>query len=166
MRLAEKILRNGNKFVVEGRLTRIGNQAPYFSLTYSEYEGGRMVAGGTNHKEILKHFPRFANLAALHLSDIDGTPMHTLENGCYHLGLGKFSELNYDFAKKHFRCTDAEFTQLLHDIEQVRSDTTLPNYPKDGNLAEARATVAAFVEKMRPIWQSEARAVIAYYELK
>ena len=48
-----------------------GNSAPYFSLT-SETRS----SSGCNHETILQHYPEFADLAALHLSDIDGVPSH------------------------------------------------------------------------------------------
>lgn len=65
-----------------------GNRAPYFSLTYWAHQKGRKNSrecGGAGHKTILRYWPEFADLAALHLSDIDGVPMHAGGNGWYYL---------------------------------------------------------------------------------
>lgn len=74
---------------VEGGLEYIrGNSAPYFSLTATIHRKGfpnQCWSGGCQHDIILKHYPRFANLAALHLSDIDGKPMHAEANSWYNL---------------------------------------------------------------------------------
>lgn len=62
-----------------------GNKAPYFGVTATLYENGRDAAGGCMHEDVLRHFPDLADLVALHLSDIDGAPMHDVANGFYHL---------------------------------------------------------------------------------
>lgn len=89
--LARKTLPEGNSyhtrgkpidFYVLGGLHMIrGNAKPYFSLTYS-----CAGSGGAGHEAIAEEFgDRFADLAALHLSDIDGFPMHGAANGFYWL---------------------------------------------------------------------------------
>lgn len=61
-----------------------GNSKPYFSITADIRENGRDYMGGCCHGEIAKRFPdRFTDLIALHLSDIDGAPMHAEGNGWY-----------------------------------------------------------------------------------
>lgn len=65
-----------------------GNKQPHFSLTYWEHRKGRPdcdESGGAGHNHILRFHPRFADLAAMHLSDLDGAPMHAEANGWYHL---------------------------------------------------------------------------------
>jgi hypothetical protein len=74
--------------VVGGLHYMRGNRKPYFSLTYDSHRAGhpnQCQSGSAGHDEILKWFPRFADLAKLHLSDIDGVPMHAEENGWYNL---------------------------------------------------------------------------------
>jgi hypothetical protein len=78
------------RIVVNGGLHYIrGNSAPYFSLTYSQdrQERGawRDDSGGAGHDIILKFYPELADLAALHLSDINGAPVHDAGNGWYWL---------------------------------------------------------------------------------
>lgn len=73
----------------EGGLRFIsGNRKPYFSLTKTEHRAGfpnQCQSFGCDHEAILKHWPKFADLAALHSSDIDGVPMHAEANGWYDL---------------------------------------------------------------------------------
>lgn len=80
------------KITVHGGLSmHKGNRAPYFSITgdidVKTVNGGwKEESGGCIHGEIRKHFPeKFDDLIALHLSDIDGLPMHAVENGWYWL---------------------------------------------------------------------------------
>jgi len=69
-----------------------GNAAPYFSITGDidrhHSHGGPWsdYGGGCVHDEIERQFPgRFSDLIAMHLSDINGTPMHFDGNGWYSL---------------------------------------------------------------------------------
>lgn len=71
------------KLIAYGGLHHIkGNRAPYFSLTGAEYEktrhgiGWQEASGGCIHEALLEQWPDLAPLAALHLSDIDGTPAY------------------------------------------------------------------------------------------
>ena len=67
----------------------------YFSITgaiydkreISEYSDG-MTAGGCIHYEITKKFPSLLPFVCLHLSDLNGVPMHGIENSLYHLKNG------------------------------------------------------------------------------
>lgn len=74
---------------VEGGLCYLkGNPLPYFSLTCWKHRKGhpdQCQSGGADHETILKYYPQFADLAALHLSDINGVPMHAEANGWYQL---------------------------------------------------------------------------------
>lgn len=65
-----------------------GNAKPYFSLTCWYHRYGNSLqceGGGADHDTILEHFPELYDLAALHLADIDGVPMHAEANGWYWL---------------------------------------------------------------------------------
>lgn len=85
---------NGKKFRITVHLGLRyirGNSAPYFSITadIDRKDGnGKWVEDscGCLHDEIAKHFPgQFDDLIALHLSDINGVPMHAEANGWYWL---------------------------------------------------------------------------------
>ena len=62
-----------------------GNKSPYFVLQCWYKRGDNDEGGGANHELILRYYPELADLAALHLSSIDGEPMHAEANGWYHL---------------------------------------------------------------------------------
>lgn len=72
-----------------GGLHKIGEQAPYFSITLAAHRKGFPNArwqGGANHEAIRELFgDRFDDLIALHLASQDGTPMHAVGNGAYDL---------------------------------------------------------------------------------
>lgn len=182
-------------FRVEGGLHMIrGNRAPYFTLTYTQHRKGfpdQCYSGGAGHREILRHFPRFADLAALHLADIDGVPMRAEANGWYQLagalgGAGeRFHGGNSD--RQHWKpdgtfdgyrhSTPAECLQAFADhcripIEDAASiraqvhaaavDVARDVFP---DWKYARTVWAALCEAMRPRWKAEAEAAIAAHHL-
>jgi hypothetical protein len=74
--------------VVGGLHHIASNHAPYFTLTVDTHRKGhpnQCQSGGCDRATILKYYPKFADLAALHLSDIDGVPMYAESNGWYDL---------------------------------------------------------------------------------
>src|SRR3954463_11868240 len=82
-----------------------GNKLPYFAITSESHRHGhpnQVWSGGCQHDLILAHFPKFADLVALHLSDMNGQPGHAEGNGWY--WLSGFA----DFANgERFRPTDS-----------------------------------------------------------
>ncbi len=163
--LATKRLANGNRFKVVGGLHYIkGNSAPYFSLTYEETTArGRFEACGAGHAEILQRFPRFADLAALHLSDIDGAPMHALENGYYHLGGTHWCGPDLDAVARHFRITTEQAERLGKRIFANHWSPTVGNLGKGNDLPKAR--LARFIREQSPRWKAEADACVANHGL-
>lgn len=59
-----------------------GNQAPYFSVT-QEAPGQAKESCGAALEEIAAAWPHLKPLCDLHLSDINGVPMHAEANGWY-----------------------------------------------------------------------------------
>jgi hypothetical protein len=164
-------------FIVEGGLHYLrGNAAPHFSLTYTQHRRGfpnQCYSGGAGHDEILRLFPRFADLAALHLSDIDGVPMHAEANGWYWLAgaLGGAGERfhggnngqpNVDpletFAR-HCRITLSGAATIRDAVSDEHA-----NNP-DGWVA-GRAVWGLLMDDMRPRWKAEADAAIAHHNLR
>lgn len=154
-----------------------GNKLPYFSVTADVYSlrkvGGRSYrrweSGGAQHELVLEHFPELAPLVALHLSDMDGVPMHAVGNGYYWLagalgGLGeKYHGSNNgthttaqcrDVAIKHFRITPEEFDWLANFARQETSKALRIALIEDviANTLAAR-------------WKAEADAAIKAFDL-
>jgi hypothetical protein len=166
-------------FIVEGGLHNIrGNHAPYFSLTYTQHRRGfpnQCYSGGAGHDAILALFPQYADLAALHLSDIDGVPMHAEANGWYQLagalgGAGERYHGGNDEAygrpadplgafARHCRITIEEAEAIRDAVGWWRG------HSPDGWKA-ARAQWGGIMEAMRPRWKAEAEACIARHHLR
>lgn len=145
----------GIKCIVNIQLTKFKGQAPYFSVTGEAYRitgrQGRppMIASGCIHDYIQQVTSRFDDVIALHLSDIDGTPMHAVENGLYWLGQNKYQALDTEEAKRHFRCTDSEIIELLAAYKH------------------GKQVYIDYIDKhLRPRWRQEAQAVIDKYGLE
>lgn len=145
----------GIKCIVNIQLTKFKGQAPYFSVTGEAYHitgrQGRppMLASGCIHDYIQQVTSRFDDVIALHLSDIDGTPMHAVENGLYWLGQTKYQALDIEVAKRHFRCTDSEIIELLAAYKHGK-----------------QAYIDYIDKHLRPRWQQEAQDVIDKYGLE
>lgn len=174
--LASRVIkRSYNKwdsvFTVYGGLHYIkGNSAPYFSLTCWEHRKGfpsQDEGGGADHESILKFFPRFADLAALHLSDIDGAPMHAIENGFYWLaGAGDGFGQRYhggsgSDAKTPDQCLRIFADQCRVSMEEARQ--ILETVSKAENKKEALTSI---MDAMRPRWKAEAEACIEKHGLR
>lgn len=147
---------------VEGGLHYLrGNSAPYFSLTY--WCGGSNAGhGGAGHEFILQHYPQYEDLAALHLSDMDGAPMHALENGFYHLGGTKWTSADFDVVARHFRITRDDAVNLAHEIF---GDYFSPTTGTVGDTTAAKARLAKWVDEQRPRWKREADECIKRHNL-
>lgn len=158
-----------------------GNRQPYFSLTsWTRTVLGRDIGGGANHEEILRHFPQFKDLAKLHLSDIDGTPMHAAANALYwldgamsgvlgteyHGGNGSVQKTPYEcyqIFREHLRVGHDQYVYLNKVINGLRE-----LYLSDGPKTTLRAVTKElefFVEMQKPRWKKEADACIANHKL-
>lgn len=174
-------------FKVEGGLHYIrGNRAPYFSLTASGWDCGSEI-GGCCHEMILKHFPDFADLAAMHLSDIDGSPSYAESNGWYHLAgaLGGAGErYHVGNSERHFPVTPPadkpwanteyrfptqdECVQLFADYIRVpleQAQAIVVDVQGKWNWPDMRTRWRTICEEQRPRWKREADACIAKHSL-
>lgn len=156
---------NGYILEVEYGLQEFDGQMPYFSLTAMGWKANKKgkkdaryhdcVFGGCCHEQILKAAPEFADLARLHLSHIDGSPMYPVENGLYHLGVTSFSDVVYnrEACMHHFRISADESDKLHKALFSFSTDE------------EKRAFLERKVAEMRPRWKAEADAAIQKYGL-
>lgn len=169
-------------FRVEGGLHHIrGNPAPYFSLTYTQHRKGfpnQCYSGGAGHDEILRYFPQFGDLAALHLSTINGEPMHAEANGWYWLAgaLGGAGERHHGGKGRDYTAREclAHFARhcRISELEasDIRGQVELASLPLPGRTERrwdsAKATAEAIMRGMRPRWKAEAEACIARHNLR
>jgi len=174
---------NGHLLIVEYGLNKIGDQKPYFMVTGELYHGRVKTREpemcGCIHEEILKAFPSMTDIVALHLSDIDGIPMHAAANGYYWLagtvpgGLGQeYHGGNgsngrtpvecFNILKEHLRISDDETRTIRYDV--LKAIATTPGIK--GGLAAGKSRFGEFVESLKPRWKSEADVVIKKYGLK
>lgn len=167
-----------------------GNSAPYFSLTYWAHRKGfpnQCESGGAGHDHILRFYPELADLAALHLSDIDGKPTHAEANGWYSLA-GYFGGAGQEYhvgnSKRHFPVTppadkpwqNTEYRVPTQDeclriwADHIRVDIeTARKAAQDiaakWNWPDMREAHKAFIAAQAPRWKTEADACIAKHGL-
>ncbi len=185
-------------FRVEGGLHYLrGNSKPYFTLTYTQHRKGfpnQCYSGGAGHEEILKLYPQFADLAAMHLSDIDGVPMGAEANGWYQLAgaLPQNAGEKYHAgnSQRHFpkavidpaRSWDTTDYRLPTPHESLQSFADYVRcdfqtaegvrnhvghvYLVSGDWKQARAAFALWIEEQKPRWKAEADACIAKHSLR
>lgn len=129
-------------------------------------ESGRFSAtaqSGTNfeclHKEILAVAPKLKPFVDLHLSDLDGVPMHSEENGWYWLakaaGIPQKYEPKQSLAEcfvlfcSHARMTSLEALELREKVQKAKNPRAIWQKQIDG---------------LRPRWKSEADAALKLLE--
>jgi len=126
-----------------------GNRVPYFTLTMGSWRvarNGRRVEDcfGAAHEEIVEHWPELADLAALHLSDWDGVPMHAEANGWYWLAgaIGGAGERYHGGNGSGSGKTAAECLQVFADYVRISPE-------------EAQQIATAAREQGRDYWKAK-----------
>lgn len=150
-----------------------GNSAPYFSLTADVHRKGfpdQNYMGGCCHELLLQHWPELADLAALHMSDIDGVPNHAAANGWYWLAgaLGGMGEQYHGGNGPSAKTTDeclAAFANFCR-IDLLQAQDVARIVKAEPTRERARSRWGVVCEGMRPRWTAEAEACIARHGLK
>lgn len=165
--------------IARATLCKIGSQAPHFSLTgsgwSSESRGRDADVCGCMHDILVEAWPDLVPLARIHLSDIDGVPMHADSNGWYWLAgaspsTGHFAQQfhggNGDQARSPEECLRvfADHVRLsLPECESVR-DCVESIAAREG-LKKAREFFSAWIDEQRPRWKTEAEEIIRAFGL-
>ena len=141
---------------------RIGDQKPYFSLTGCIVVNGRTETCGAIHKEILKEFPDLDDLVAMHLSDIDGRPTHSLENGKYWAGFTKWESGNTKILSSLWRISERsaerlQYDALVEESHKIKEDT--------GKDVLAEDLLKDFHDRQLRRWKQEADNIRKKYSL-
>ena len=150
-----KIISNGTEILTATAILRsIAGRAPYFSLTGEVWRcrNGKRAGNdcdrcGMLHEEILKHFPELQPVADLHLSDVNGVPMHAVENGWHWCGGTKYQAFDAKLLASHLRVSKEEAIAIHAECP----------------------TKEAFqdrVEGMRLRWKAEADSAIEAFSLR
>lgn len=144
-------------------LHKIGDQKPYFSLTGRVVENGHESVSGAIHKEILAAFPELEDAAALHLSDMDGKPMHSFENGKYWAGFTKWEHGNPKNLSNLWRISEKSAERLQYDAlneqaQEIEVDT--------GEIVLEETLLKEFHDRQLRRWKQEADNVIKKYTLE
>jgi hypothetical protein len=139
-----------------------GNEHPYFSLTGQEWKTARhyhnrthretgLLRSGTMGDTLVLDFPELEQINALHLADETGAPMHAVANGWHwYTGAGHAYERNSQHMKDP---TDTPRERTARHL-RISEDELPEDLDRDG--------FAAFVDTLRPRWQEEADAAIAF----
>jgi hypothetical protein len=160
-----QVVANGERFrllTATYGLHKIEAQSPYFTVTGEGWisRPGPMRAddpdvGGAIHSTIAAAFPRLSDLIALHLSNVDGVPMHAEANGWY-----------------WYASADRDGDDPLHVPEQYRGLTGSQRaesylHAPAGYFPPglARTGFDALVDGLRLGWLAEAQAAIAAHNL-
>lgn len=173
--------RDGLLIKVYGGLHYIkGNSAPHFTVGADAINplrrGDKIDRCGCLHEEILELFPDFAPLVALHLSDIDGVPMHAASKAIYwaagvlggdrplgqqyHGGSGSSAKDGAECLRilgKHLRVDEKEATRLVGALNKAYKHRGLKEMVAD--------YMGGYVEGCKPRWEAEADAVIKQFNL-
>ena len=144
-------------FPVEAVISNAGTGTDnrYWSLTGTIWEwktarqDSNIASCGAMGEQLAEMEPWLKQFHDLHLSDLDGAPMHAVANGQYHLGLTKWNDFDIDATSRHLRIGEAE-AQNLHDV------TSGSGIDDGKNLAER------LINLHRPRWKQESeKATIA-----
>jgi hypothetical protein len=163
MKLTTKNQDPKNYIEAKAVLRKIEDQKPYFSLTGRIVENGRESVSGAIHEEILAAFPELADIAALHLSDIDGKPMHSFENGKYWAGFTKWEDGNIKRLADLWRISQKsaerlQYDALVEESQKIKEDTD------EDVLTET--LLKEFHDRQLRRWKQEADNIIKKYSLE
>lgn len=165
----------------DAKLYRLGEQAPYFSVTAElhnlRYRGdNRIESCGCLHEDVLKSFPELAPVVRVHLADEHGVPMHAYENGRYWLGFTQWQSSQYSGPNgsdvtmpyfPHFASTwqiSEEEARAAYDYCVAQAKAVLRGTDNHDELALRKARSDALYVlyvAMVPVWQAHADEALA-----
>ena len=135
------------------KLHSLSGQKAYFSITAVISGNGPC---GCIHDEIAKHFPDLACWFPMHLSDVDGIPMHSYENALYNAG----------FYADEFRDAEAKPLVLANhlriSVEQAEKLCYKPHDMSTNTMPQQKDDMRAFVESQKGRWKVEADSFINF----
>lgn len=177
-----KQFKDGNqiyRITAVGGLHKIGDQAPYFSLT-GDIDRAHMGLlwvedrGGCIHEEILRHWPELKPLADLHLSDMDGVPMHAAANAWYwfrgmlqdEMSIGPYAPRHsavqcLEIFARHVRISLEEAAAVRDAVKKLADSVSFYGRVWESrHLPVMQAGLNTWIEAQKPRWKEEAQAAI------
>jgi len=159
---------------------------PYFSITADlKYKGGGSCCG-CMHKDVLKVAPEFKPFVDLHLSNLDGIPMHAEENGFYWLakaagipqeyGPDQDEETCFTYLYEHLRTGYDETKLIVEATKAIYSEgkkkIAIPEevsqkcreMQEAQGVFDAKAFFKKTIEGMKERWKGEAESAISLLE--
>jgi hypothetical protein len=120
------------------------------------------------HEEILEYRPDLKPLVDLHLSDLDGVPIHAVENGFY--WVCKVLDIPQEYGpdqsvevcKQYFQVIcmvdDDHLSVILDRLDMVKE------FNKENPYKEVKAKWKEIVDELRPMWKRKAEAALKLIE--
>lgn len=130
----------------------------YFSITGTTWEKGvaDFHTSGCIHEDILETIPNFKQIVDLHLSDLDGVPMHSVENGWYWAGGTRWNTEkendppNVKHLASHLRIDENEAQNIVDKV--LKKEMTKEDFSE-------------FVKNQKTRWNEEAVATLKSIEI-
>lgn len=146
-----------------------GNSMPHFSITADGYENGRESFGGCCHDIIAERLPELRDVIALHLSDMDGAPMHAEANAWYWLAGVVDVGQQYHGGSGSSAKSAAECLRIFADYVRIPEADAARLIDRFNKLAKvegpkaARKAFGEWIDAQRPRREAEADALIRKY---
>ena len=132
----------------------------YFSVTgdiYRDVKSDRTFEmGGCIHNEMAKHFPQVRSLIPLHLSDLEGVPMHALANGHYWVSGCVDGKLGQKYTPDQ---SQAECRKILENHFRITEEETQEVI--DLTIQGGKEALSAWVQQRKIVWKVEAIAALS-----
>lgn len=175
-------LANGSRIVANVEIRGDDSQcSPGFSLCGELYEkhgtwsgkaqqenGRGCDACGQITEDVLRAFPQLKTLASLHLSDLDGVPMHAISNGLYFYRYARDIPQQYGFDNKYGEAAREGFDDpkdyarnVVKRMFRLDNLAELDAIPFE-NSKQFDSAFSTFVDSQRDRWKIEATDAIAW----
>lgn len=175
--------------IVEIKISTDGHngQNPYFSITGRRLDiqaNGHLgeSVSGCIHDEILKVAPELKSLVTLHLSSLDGVPMHAFENGFYWLAKAAGIKQRYEPEQSeeecgnillgHLRTNYPDCVDIINKVsvayENGKAKITTSEIvtekcrqmQHEQGVFDAKVVFRKIVEDMKPRWKKQAEEAL------